>query len=148
MTRVKQCEFNEQRLKCLNATQFIMKRAGKNIYLSPLLCCCLVCVTSICRLLLRPHPFLPLFSPPPVFLGYDGSELNMELFWILLFSSVCPLTWSQGVYGRNSLIFKCVSVQLYSKYIFIFTTLWFVGRSKKWHFKRFKRRASGRSSAN
>lgn len=96
-------------------------------------------------------PFPPSFlPPPPVFLGYDGSELNMELFWILLFSSVCPLTWSQGVYGRNSLIFKCVSVQLYSKYIFIFifTTLWFVGRSKKWHFKRFKRRASGRSSAN
>ncbi|XP_008309098.2 MAM domain-containing glycosylphosphatidylinositol anchor protein 1-like [Cynoglossus semilaevis] len=26
----------------------------------------------------------------------------MELFWILLFSSVCPLTWSQGVYAPAS----------------------------------------------
>ncbi|GLD73241.1 MAM domain-containing glycosylphosphatidylinositol anchor protein 1 isoform X1, partial [Lates japonicus] len=31
--------------------------------------------------------------------GYDGTELNMELFWILLFSSVYPLAWGQGVYA-------------------------------------------------
>ncbi|CAB1418039.1 unnamed protein product [Pleuronectes platessa] len=31
--------------------------------------------------------------------GYDGTELNMELFWILLFSSVSPLAGGQGVYA-------------------------------------------------
>lgn len=51
------------------------------------------------------HPFSPFPLP-----GYEGAELNMELYWILLFSSVCPLAWGQGVYGKEPTIYKCFPV--------------------------------------
>lgn len=50
-------------------------------------------------------PFSPAHTPSLLSLsplsGYEGAELNMELYWILLFSSVCPLAWAQGVYGKE-----------------------------------------------
>ncbi|KAF7656936.1 hypothetical protein LDENG_00034090 [Lucifuga dentata] len=35
--------------------------------------------------------------------GYDGTELNMGLFWILFFSSLYLLARGQGVYGKTTM---------------------------------------------
>lgn len=52
-----------------------------------------------------PVTFPDIFSFVSFFLlpvsGYEGAELNMDFFWILLLCCVCSLSRGQGVYGEN-----------------------------------------------